>query len=294
MSTTEIATTEQHSTASLSDRMTYAKALAAASLLPSAYQNRPADVLVAIETGDQLGIGTMAAIQSIHVIDGKPTFGASLMSALVRRAGHRLRVTGDDTHAVAEIVRSDDAEFTFRSEWTMDRARQAGLLGKGNWKKFPASMLKARAISEVCRDACPDVFLGPVYVPEELGAEVDADGDPIGQPQPQSQQPQKAQQATVAVVDDETVQDAEIVDDSNAATGEATGNDMADWEAAIQHALEFPHAAHRREAFVELYSKAKAAYDQGACPESVVNRIIDLGAEAKQDMAETEQADAAA
>jgi hypothetical protein len=162
----------------LSARVTYAQHLAQAGLLPRAYQKQPANLLLAMEYGDSLGIGVMAAVTGLHIVEGKPTASAGLMSALVRRAGHKLRVTGDDTRAVAEIIRADDPDFTFRSEWTMDRAKAAGLAGKGVWKSYPAAMLKARAISEVCRDACQEAISG-LYTPEELGAAVavDANGE---------------------------------------------------------------------------------------------------------------------
>ncbi len=151
------------------DRMRYAEALAGASLLPRAYQKQPANVLLALEYGAALGIAPMAAIQGIHVIEGKPTASAGLIGALVRKAGHRLRVTGDDKHAVCEIVRADDPDFTFRAEWTMQRAQAAGLTGKGVWKQYPAAMLKARAITECARDACPEALAGVNYTAEELG-----------------------------------------------------------------------------------------------------------------------------
>lgn len=155
----------------LAERMEYSKALSASSLLPRQYQNNPANVLVALEYGAALGLSPMAAIQGVHVVEGKPTASAQLIGALVRNAGHRLRVEGDDQHAVAVIVRRDDPEFEFRAEWTMDRAKQAGLAGKGVWKQYPAAMLKARAITEVARDACPEVLSGVAYTAEELGAD---------------------------------------------------------------------------------------------------------------------------
>lgn len=161
------------------DKLSYAKALAESGLLPESYRRQPANVLWAVEYGEMLGLAPMAAITGIHVISGKPTASASLISALVRRAGHRLRVTGDGERAVAEIVRSDDPDFTFRSEWTLERAQVAGLTGKGTWKSYPAAMLKARAITEVARDACEEALSGVHYTPEELGAEVDGDGDPV-------------------------------------------------------------------------------------------------------------------
>ena len=156
---------------SLADRMTYAKALAASSLLPQAYQKHPENVLVAMEYGDALGLKPMVAIQQISVIQGKPTMSAQLMAALVRQAGHRLRIRVDEDAkaAVAELTRSDDPDFTFRAAWDMPRAQAAGLTTKGgSWKTYPLAMLKARAITEVCRDGCPEVLAGVAYTPEEI------------------------------------------------------------------------------------------------------------------------------
>lgn len=153
----------------LSEQMRYAQALAAAGLLPPAYRRQPANVLLAMEYAKALNIPVMTAIQGVHVIDGKPSASAGLISALVRKAGHRLRVTGDDTRAVCEIVRHDDPDFTFRAEWTLDRAKAAKLLGKGTWQQYPSAMLKARAITECARDACPEALSGVAYTPEELG-----------------------------------------------------------------------------------------------------------------------------
>lgn len=165
----------------MSDKIAYASALADSGLLPAAYRRNPANVLYAVEYGEMLGLPPMAAITGIHVIEGRPSASAGLISALVRRAGHRLRVEGDDQQATAEITRSDDPEFAFRAVWTLDRARQAGLAGKGVWRQYPAAMLKARAITEVARDACEEALCGMHYTPEELGAD---DADAVTMPGP--------------------------------------------------------------------------------------------------------------
>lgn len=154
----------------LEKRMQYAQALAASDLLPAAYRRKPQNVLLAMEYGSALGLDTVTAIQQVHVIEGKPSASAQLIGSLVRRAGHRLRVTGDANHAIAEIIRSDDPDFAFRSEWTIAPATAAGLAGKGTWKQYPDAMLKARAITEVARDACPEALAGVAYTPEELTA----------------------------------------------------------------------------------------------------------------------------
>lgn len=177
MTTTEPTNLPAVRLGSLADKVDYAQHLASSALLPKQYQRQPANLLFAIEYAEMLQLPPMAAITGIHVIEGKPSASAALISALVRRAGHRLRVKGNGVKAVAQIVRSDDPEFTFESEWTIERAQQAGLTGKAVWKNYPAAMLKARAISEVARDACEEALSGMHYTPEELGAEVDADGE---------------------------------------------------------------------------------------------------------------------
>jgi hypothetical protein len=203
----------------LDSKVTYAKHLAQAGLLPKAYQGQPANLLLAMEYADALGIPTMTAISGVHIVDGKPTASSGLMSALVRRAGHKLRVTGDDTQATAEIIRADDPDFTFRSVWTMERAKAAGLAGKGVWKAYPAAMLKARAISEVARDACQEALSGVIYTPEELGASVTVTAD--GEMAPADLAPEPAD-----IVDAEVVEEDTLTDDRDWARDIATATDV--------------------------------------------------------------------
>ena len=208
-------------------KLEYAHELANSGLLPAAFRGKPANVLWAMEYADMLGLPPMVAMTGIHVIEGKPTASAGLISGLVRKARHKLRVTGDDKRAVAEITRCDDPDFTFRSEWTLERARQAELTGKSNWKKYPAAMLKARAITEVARDACEEALYGLQYTPEELGAEVDEDGVVVGEivdepaPARQEQRDPAALEWLAKAVD--------------AAPGHATLDECkADWQAGVK------------------------------------------------------------
>lgn len=171
--------------ASLDSRIRYAQTLAASNLLPAAYRQQPANVLLAVETGTMLGVHPIAALNGINVIQGKPTVSPALMTALVRRAGHkvRVRVTGTakdgDLAATVEVIRADDPDFTYSATWTLDRAERAGLLRNDTWTKYPEAMLKARATSEVCREAAEEALCGVQYTPEELGAAVDEDGTVI-------------------------------------------------------------------------------------------------------------------
>jgi hypothetical protein len=172
---------------SLPAKIQYCELLADSGLLPAQYRNQPANVLWALEYGEMLRLAPMAAMTGVHVIEGKPSASAGLISALVRRAGHKLRVFGDSKSATCQIVRCDDPGFTFQVTWTLRKnaddnpsAEMAKLLGKDVWIKYPAAMLKSRAITQCARDACEEALFGLHYTPEELGAEVDGDGNVVG------------------------------------------------------------------------------------------------------------------
>jgi hypothetical protein len=242
--------------ASVPDRMRYAEALSGASLLPDAYRGKPANVLLALEYGNALGIPPMVAIQQVHIIQGRPVASAQLIGALVRKAGHRLRVTGDDKRAMCEIVRGDDPEFTFRAEWTWDRAVAAKLTGKDTWKAYPGNMLRARAITECARDACPEALAGISYTAEELGDDTlpaeaypQTDDGAVSEPHRQDDASSAPSSPDIA--------DAEIVDD---ATGEVLNPDagVAEGEAAAPASVHPATSSAFRGLQAQLSERAKA------------------------------------
>lgn len=189
----------------LDERMRYAQTIASAGdLIPTALHDKGmkqldngtwvpdgtttpnyGKVLLVMETGAMLGMHPIAALSGIYVIEGKPSASAGTMQAVVRQAGHKLRVTTtgswDDGsfEAKADLIRSDDPDFTFSATWTKARAQRANLLGKGTWKAYPEMMAKARAVSEVIREGAEDAMHGVHYTPEELGANVSEAGEPI-------------------------------------------------------------------------------------------------------------------
>lgn len=177
----------------LDQQINYAKAMAVSNLLPVTYQNHPENVLVALAQGQALGIAPIQAMNQINVIKGKPALSADLIAALVRRAGHRLRVEGDDTYAQVTIIRADDPDFIPKPvRWDMERAKRAGLLGNPSWQKYPAAMLRARAISEAARAWANDALYGFIYTPEEIDSSWVPDSDPdTGEPAQATQQEQQ-------------------------------------------------------------------------------------------------------
>jgi len=159
---------QHQSNTDLSAQMDYARAVSTGSMLPAAYRGKPADILLAVGLGQAMGLSPAESLYRIDVIQGKPTASAELIAANVRKAGHRLRVRGDDQSCTASIYRSDDPDFEFTVTRDADWAKAMGLHTKDNYKKQPGTMLQWRAITAVARLACPEALYGVAYVREEL------------------------------------------------------------------------------------------------------------------------------
>lgn len=169
------------------DRLQHAQAVAQSSLIPDGYRNQPANVLWAMDLADALGVPFPQVMQTMVVMRGRMTMSADLMAAVVRRAGHKLRVHEQGMSVTAALIRRDDPDYEFTATWDEAKARQAGLWGqRGPWSLYPAQMLRSRAITEVCRQGASDALAGTTYTPEELGspsapADLETpDGDPQG------------------------------------------------------------------------------------------------------------------
>lgn len=124
------------------------------------FRGKPASTAAAILTGRELGLGPMASLRGLQVIDGSVSMTAQMMAGKILAAGHRIEwVENTDKAAEVRITRGDGlGEATAR--FTIQDAQRAGLAGKTNWTKYPRAMLRARALSECAGMICADVILG--------------------------------------------------------------------------------------------------------------------------------------
>jgi hypothetical protein len=150
--------------------MALGKAFAESGMFPDI--KSAAQAIVKIQAGAELGIGPFQSMSGIHIISGKPTIGAGVMASMVKASGkYNYKVT-EQTEKICSIDFYEGKDMIGTSTFTIDDAKKAGTK---NLDKFPRNMLFARAMSNGVKWYTPDVFAGPVYVPEEMDAPITQD-----------------------------------------------------------------------------------------------------------------------
>lgn len=152
----------------------------------------PAQVVAIIMAGQEYGFKPWQSLRSINIINGQPTLCAEGQVALVFD-----KIPG----AVINLIESTDEVATYEAQrpggkmttlsFTMEQAKGIRVKKRngswGNlvdglaWKNYKAAMLRARCASAICRVVFPDATR-KLYTPEELGAEVNADGEVLELP----------------------------------------------------------------------------------------------------------------
>ena len=159
-------TTQGEPTFSLSPRnlaeaMYFAKIIASSDMVPKDYVNKPGNVLVAVQTGAELGLKPMQSLQGISVINGRPSIWGDAMRALVisHPEFEDLHEDKQDTHCTVTLKRRGRSAVI--STFTMEDAKKAGLAGKsGPWQTAPKRMLQMRAFAFAARDLFADALKG--------------------------------------------------------------------------------------------------------------------------------------
>jgi hypothetical protein len=126
----------------------------------------PEKAMVAILHGLEVGLTPMNALQSIAVINSRPTLWGDGALGLVQASGkmssHKewLEGEGEKRKAMCVVVRRGDPEPK-TGEFSVADAKKAGLWGKsGPWTQYSDRMLKMRARAFALRDGFSDVLRG--------------------------------------------------------------------------------------------------------------------------------------
>lgn len=219
--------------------------MANSEMVPKQYQQKPADVLVAIQYGMELGFAPMQALQSIAVINGRPSVWGDGILALIMSSQHyrdhdeyfevavqdgqqwvmqrRDGLTAEDlksdnTKAVCSFWRHGKQTPVTR-RFSVAQAKKAALLGKqGPWQNYPDRMMSMRARGFAARDAFPDVLRG-IKTPEEA---MDTALDELPIVEPERVQPRRASETRVIDQPAAAAPTASTVTDNTAAPAAET------------------------------------------------------------------------
>ena len=158
--------------ASFDDAFRFAKMVAASEFAPKDFKGKPESCLLAIQHGSEVGLSPMQSLQSIAVINGRPTIWGDAALALVQASpvceyvNEYIEGQGDNLTAVCEAKRRGYPAPTV-SRFSMADAKRAGLAGKsGPWSQYPERMLQLRARGFALRNAFADALRGLITAEE--------------------------------------------------------------------------------------------------------------------------------
>jgi hypothetical protein len=133
--------------------------------------------------GHELGFGLTASFEFIHVINGRPGLSPRGALALILQSDvcAGIEISDNDDHCVVTMQRTNG--FTYTTSFSMDDARRAALVKPDSgWTKYPANMLRWRAVGYCADVVFPDVIGGMKRI-DELGADITPEGD-LARPSP--------------------------------------------------------------------------------------------------------------
>ena len=198
---TQLARPTSFAPTTFQEAMEFSKMVAHSDLAPKDYRDKPANVLIAIQMGSEVGLSPMAALQNIAVINGRPALWGDAALAVVQvhpaYEWHKeyTQGEGDAMTAICQIKRkgSDVSEGTF----SVAQAKKAELWTKqGPWTTYPDRMLKMRARGFALRDKFADALRGLITAEEAM--DLVAIEDPRG-PAPEGVIQKKSQKAATSV-----------------------------------------------------------------------------------------------
>lgn len=154
------------------DAMRFASLVSKSDFAPKDFKGKPESCLLAIQHGSEVGLSPMQSLQSIAVINGRPTIWGDAALALVQSSPvceyvrEYTEGEGDTLTAVCEAKRKGYPAPTV-SRFSMADAKRAGLAGKsGPWSQYPARMLALRARGFALRNAFADALRGLITTEE--------------------------------------------------------------------------------------------------------------------------------
>ncbi len=172
------------------DALKLASILITAKALPSGF-NSPEKVAVAIMYGRELGLGAVASMNNMHMVEGRTTLGIHALAALAEKAGLAWQVIVEygklpNSELNGSMIRFyklwNGTVITNDITFSDKEAEAQGLLKKPTWLKMRKIMFRTRCLAIGCRFCAPAALLGVMTDTEIMDSkgieyEVDDEGN---------------------------------------------------------------------------------------------------------------------
>lgn len=159
----------------LHEAMEIATLIASSDLVPKDFKGKPANVLLAWEMSQVLGIPPIQGIRNIAVINGRASIWGELGTAIVRNHAlteYLIMSTPEDVKKNSRAwtrLKRKDQEQVIEYSFSIEDAKTAKLWGnQGPWTQYPYWMLQMRANSFCFKLGASDM-LGGMAIAEESG-----------------------------------------------------------------------------------------------------------------------------
>lgn len=145
----------------------------------------PGGVMAIYMTAREYDLPLMACLNGgLHTFDGKVTFSAIMIDALIIKAGHKTDLLHLDEKSCSIRFTRGDRKYDKIYQpliytYTIDQAAKAGYLSKTNWKTSPKDMLYSRCLTGGGRKHTPEVFVGVLVAGELVGDDSDSNIAPL-------------------------------------------------------------------------------------------------------------------
>ena len=169
------------------EALKFAELMSKSDLVPKDFKDKPGNILVAIQKGQEVGLSPMAALETIAVINGRASlWGDGLLGIVQGSAVYEWIDESQCSEKAGICMVKRKGEQPYTATFTLEDAKRAGLLGKaGPWTQYTKRMLQLRARGFALRDKFADVLKGLVAAEEAMDTVTILPAD-SGQPAPSS------------------------------------------------------------------------------------------------------------
>ena len=139
-------------------------------IVPKDMVGKPANILLALMFGNEIGLTPAQALQNIMVVNVRPSlWGDATMGLVIASDVYEDSKDSFDpaTQTATFAVKRRGKEWLVRTFSKTDAERAKLWTKEGPWQQYPQRMLFHRARSWALRDAFPDVLKGIRYFEEE-------------------------------------------------------------------------------------------------------------------------------